>query len=338
MAIKDVTVIIDVERPTPLLGFGKPLILGSSTEGKPYKTYNLDSLDGVKADYGVGTEEYKAAAAIYAQGDHAPKEIAIAQRKNGTEPETIDQVLARVWGEDFYFLTATTTDDAEVDAIAAYVDLENYRQFFTRSDDPVRIAAFKAKLYKRSTMFEHDDIVKYPEAALIGRCGSAPVGSLTWKGKTLAGIQPMDINGTELKAIHDRGAITYVTKAGDNVTSEGKTVSGDFIDSIHGQDYIKYSIEYEVQKLFNRAEKVPYTNAGIAQIESKVRTVLQRAAKQGLIDIVDNIPQYGTTFKSRANSDAAEIAARTYTGGEFWYREAGAIHDSIIRGQVRISA
>lgn len=336
--LKDVNVIIDVEKPTPILGFGKVLILGSSATGAPYKTYKLDSLDGVKADYATTTEEYKAAAALYGQGDYAPQEIAIAQIKTGTEPETVTEAMERVWGEDFYFIVSTSAVAADRDAIAAYVDLQNYRMYFTRASDAAEIAAFKAKLFTRSVMFEHTDITNYPEVAWIGRAGSAPVGSITWKGNILAGIQPMDIDSTQLNEIHLRGANTYVTKAGDNVTSEGKTVSGEFIDDIHSKDFIKYSIEFAVQKLFNRVDKVPFTDAGIAQIEAQVRTVLQRGSNQGMINIENDVPQFGTTFARRSQVDPAEIAARIYNGGEFWYVPAGAIHESTIRGHVRITA
>lgn len=63
MSISDVTVNIAVLKPTPILGgFGKPLILGSSTAGKEFKDY-LD-IDAVKTDYAASTEEYKAAAAL----------------------------------------------------------------------------------------------------------------------------------------------------------------------------------------------------------------------------------------------------------------------------------
>lgn len=114
---KDVNVIIQIETPTPRLGFGKPLILGSAATAKPYKTY-LD-LATVKADYGETTEEYKAPAAIWAQGDYAPAEIAIARQKTGTEPETVSDVLERLLKEDWYFLITTTTTQSDVDEFAA---------------------------------------------------------------------------------------------------------------------------------------------------------------------------------------------------------------------------
>lgn len=333
--MSDVNVIIDIERPTPKFGFGKPLILGSSVAGSAYKTY-VD-LEGVKADFAITTEEYKAALALLNQDDDSPAEIAIMCRKTGATPQTIEEALAIAFTKDWYFLLATTTDLEEVGDIAAAVDQDDSREFFTRSDDLVDVGVLMGAGYKRTTVIYHTTITNYPEAAWIGRAGSAPVGSVTWKFKTLAGIAPLDISATMLANIHAAGANTYVTKAGEAQTSEGKTLSGEYIDIIHAKDYVKFNIEYGVQTLLNNAPKISYDDTGIAQIESVVRTVLQRAFNQGIIARdADGMALYGTTFKGRAQVDPADRAARTYNGGEFWFELAGAIHETTIRGHIRL--
>ncbi|WP_336761741.1 DUF3383 family protein [Paenibacillus sp. USHLN196] len=331
---KDVNVIIDIESPTPRLGFGKPLILGSAATGKPYKTYA--DLASVKAEFGETTEEYKAALAIWNQGDAAPAEIAIARQKTGVDSETVSDVLERLMKEDWYFLVTTTTLQADVEEFAAAIELDGTREYFTRSSDLVVVAALKSKLYSRTTVFYHTTISNYPEAALIGRVGSAPVGSVTWKFKFLQGIEPLDITNTELNEIHAAGAITYVTKAGRNQTSEGKTLSGEWIDVIHSKDYIKANIEYGIQILFADTDKVSFDNTGIAQLESVTRNVLRQAFLQNMIaQDDDGLPLYGTNFKRRSEVDPADRALRTYNGGEFWFDLAGAIHETTIRGLIR---
>ncbi|UVI28169.1 DUF3383 domain-containing protein [Paenibacillus spongiae] len=329
---KDVTVIIDMARPTPRLGFGKPLILGASTTGAAYKTYA--DLEGVKTDYAETTEEYKAAFALLNQGDDSPAEIAIMCRR--TE-QSLSEALTEAFTKDWYFLISTTSDIDDVGEIAAAVEQDNSREFFIRSSDLVDVGVLRGAGYSRTTVIYHTNIANYPEAAWIGRAGSAPVGSVTWKFKPLNGIAPLEISNTELLAIHTTGANTYVTKAGDNVTSEGKTLSGEYIDIIHAKDYVKFSIEFGVQKLLNSSPKVPYDDTGIAQIESVVQTVLQRSFNQGIIAAdADGLPLLGTTFKPRAEVDPADRAARKYNDGEFWFELAGAIHETKIRGQIRL--
>lgn len=332
---KDVKVIIDIERPTPKLGFGKPLILGESLAGAPYKTYA--DLAGVKVDYPETTEVYKAAFALLNQGDDSPAEIAVICRRTDKKEQKLSEVLAEAFTKDWYFLIATRRDLETVGEIAAAVEQDNSRQFFTRSDNLGDVGVLRGKGYSRTTIIHHKDVSNYPEAAWVGRTGSAAVGTVTWKFKTLTGITPLPISNTELATVHDAGANAYVTKAGDNVTSEGKTLSGEYIDIIHAKDYVKFNIEHGVQKLLNSAPKVRYDDTGIAQIESVVRTALQRAYNQGIIAAdSDGQPLFGTIFKARAQVDPADRATRKYNGGEFWFELAGAIHETTIRGQIRL--
>lgn len=328
---KDVTVIIDIQQPRAVVGFGKPLIIGSSATAKEYKSYA--SLEELDKDHAKNSEVYKAALAIFGQ-DNRPPELAVMLKK--TE-DTWEEFLPKVFDKDFYFLVSTSSTVENIIAIADAIETVDSKQFFASSSNLADVASIKAKGYKCTTVFYHTTVDNYPEAALVGEAGSKPVGSITWKGQRLVGVQPLEISAAELKDIHDAGAITYVTKAGDPVTSEGKTISGEYIDVIHAKHYTIYSIEYEVQKLFNNArnQKIAYENSGIAQIEGAVRTVLQRCFLQGIIArSADGAASYSTTFKTREQTTPLERASRVYTGGSFEFELAGAIHETTIRGVV----
>ncbi|WP_312118169.1 DUF3383 family protein [Brevibacillus reuszeri] len=323
---------IDIQRPTPRVGFGKPLIIGSSTAGQDYKNYA--DIDAIKKDFTENSEVYKAAFSLFNQEDNSPAEIAVMLRK--TEDNLAD-FLSNAFKKDWYFLVSTSSTLANITAIADAVEQNNSRQFFASTSSKADLAVIKDKKYSRTTIIYHETVDNYPEAAWIGEAASAAVGSLTWKFKTLKGIQPMDLDATELNEIHELGANAYVTKAGDDVTSEGRTVSGEFIDIIHSRDFLTFSIEYAVQKLLNRAPKIGYDDTGISQIESTVRTVLQRADNQGMIaKDADGIGMYGTKFKSRQEVDAADREAREYNDGEFFFENAGAIHKARIRGLIKL--
>ena len=335
MPKSDVTVIIDVQRPTPKLGFGKPLILGSSAAGSAYKNYS--DLAGVLVDFANTTEEYKAAAALFGQGDNSPAQIAIITRKTSEPAVELDDFLPTLFLKDWYYLIATTAEVDDVILIADAVEADGTREFFTRSSSKTDLAEILVGDYERTTVFYHTTISNYPETAWVGRCGAADVGSLTWKAKTLTGITPLDISATELDEIHELGANTYLSKAGQSVTSEGKTVSGEYIDIVQSKDYVKASIELAVQSLINNTGKIPYDDTGIAMIEATVRTVLQRCFNTGMIAAdADGLGLYGTTFKTRAEVDPADRAERTYNDGEFFFELAGAIHTTTIRGAIRL--
>ncbi|ULO10272.1 DUF3383 family protein [Paenibacillus sp. 19GGS1-52] len=342
LSISDVTVTIAVLKPTPILGgFGKPLILGSSAAGKDFKNYS--DIAAVLVDYATTTEEYKAAAATFAQ-KNPPAEIAIVSRRTGTTPEALVDILPKLFLKDWHFLISTSTLVTDITTIGDAIEADKSRQYFFRTSVQADLTAILVKKYTRTYGFYHiaAEVAKYPEAAWVGAVGSLPVGSVTWKGWTLVGIAPLDITATELAAIHALGANTYVTKSGTDVTSDGKAVSGDFIDLIHSQDFVVFSVQYAVQDLFNQAQaalsKIPYDNRGIAQIESAVRTVLQRAYLQGMIAVdEDGVPLFNTTFPPRSQMDAAQIAARNYPDGQFDFVPAGAVHTAAIRGTIKFA-
>ncbi|WP_347326796.1 DUF3383 family protein [Paenibacillus wenxiniae] len=336
--LNDVTVVIDIQRPTPKTGLGRPLIIGSSgaATGKDYKIYY--ELSAVLADFANTTEVYKAAYALFNQGDNSPESIAIMLYPTGA---TLVDWLPTIFAKDWYYLVSTDRTAANIIAIADAVALDNTRQFFAASSSKTDLANYLAKKWKRTTVFYHTNIANYPDAALVGQAGSFEAGSATWKFQPLNGIVALDMTRTELEAIHALGAITYVTKAGDDVTSEGKTVSGEYIDIVQSQDWLIMNIELAVQKLFNRASaagsKIPYDNRGIAQIEGEVRVVLKRADENEMIAHDDDgLPLYSTTFKTRSQVDPADREAREYKGGSFEFELAGAIHKTKITGLIRL--
>ncbi|MCY7484432.1 DUF3383 family protein [Paenibacillus alvei] len=335
LAVKgDVDVVIEVQRPTPKLGFGKPLIVGSSTAGQAYKNYA--DLEAVKADFDEKTEVFKAARAIFLQ-DNAPAEIAIMCRKTDATPQPLSEVMTEAFKRDWYFVVPTSELVADITAIADAVEQDGTRQFIACSGKKTDLGAIKKKGYKRTTIFYHTDPSSYPDAAMVGAVGSLDVGSVTWKFKKLNGIVPLDIDTTEMNEIHDLGAITYVVKAGDPQTSEGKTVNGEYIDIVHSRDYLVSSISFAVQKLFNRTDKVRFDNVGIAMIEGEVRTVLKRADLSGMIAHDDDgLPIYSTSFIPRSQVDPADREKRVYNGGTFEFELSGAIHQTKIKGIIKL--
>ena len=125
--------------------------------------------------------------------------------------------------------------------------------------------------------------------------------------------------------------------AGDIVTSEGKVTSGEYIDIIDSKDWIIQQIEYGCQKLLNNSSKLPYSDTGIAALQGVVRTVLQEAFDNGMIATdSEGAALYSVNFKSREDMSDADRASRAYTGGNFTFTLAGAIHSAEINGELQI--
>lgn len=182
------------------------------------------------------------------------------------------------------------------------------------------------------------DETQYAVGALIGKLGNQTVGSITWKFKTLNGVKAVDFSKSQIDKLHKNGIFTYVNKAGIDQTSDGITIGNEFIDALHGDDWVKASIETEVQNLLSTSGKVTFDSAGIAQIDGVVTGVLQDATTNGivLIDAESGQGQYTVTAQSRADTPAEDIAQRHYNGLSFSYTRAGAIHSVTVHGTVAL--
>lgn len=336
MAIRDVTVTIDLQRPAGLIGFGKPLILGSKDGGFAYKEYT--ELDGLAVDFPSTTEVYKAARALKTQGVNSPEIFAVAAYDStGGDPIT---TLQEVWEKDWYFLISTETEIDSIKALADVVEEKAFKMFATRASDESDLAILKAQEYERTFVLYHsnpDELVKYPDAAWVGAKGSQPVGTVTWKFAELLGIHADELPNSKVRDIHNAGGNVYVNRGGQPRTGEGITVQGEFIDVIMAKDWVQVNIENSVQSLLNNSPKIPYTNSGIAQLEAATINILRQGYNQGIIaEDGDGLPLYSTDFPTREQVPPTDRANRIYTGASFSFELAGAIHETKIHGTILI--
>ena len=334
----DVIVNIDIKKTVGLnVDFGKPLIIAELTSAVAYKEFA--SLEEVKETYTGNTDAEKkviAMAEMIFKQEHKPKKIAIAccspAEESASTPALVD-LLNSLYDKDWYYLLCADNTQNIVIALADVIEANKRKMYVTRTSTSTVLEAIKEKEYTRTVVFFHEPVEEYADAGLVGECGARTVGEITWKFKTINGLTPADYTQTKIDSIHADGAICYVTKAGDNITSEGIVVSGEYIDVMNAMDWIQFNVEYRVQKLFNSNPKIPYTNNGIAMIENEVVGVLQTAYSNGIIaENDDNIPEYSTDFPGRSATTEADRKKREYNLGSFEAVLSGAIHVAVLRG------
>lgn len=335
----DVIVDIDIKRATGLVTteIGKPLIIAEMTSAVAYQEFA--SLEDVKETYTGTTDAEKkvvAMAEMIFKQSHKPDKIAIAccaPAEEGASTPALVDLLNSVYDKDWYYLLCVDNAQDTIIALADVIEAKKRKMFITRTSTDTVLDAVKAKGYTRTVVFFHEPVGEYADAGLVGECGARTVGEITWKFKTINGLTPADYTQTKVDGIHEKGGICYVTKAGDNITSEGIVVSGEYIDVINAMDWIQFNVEYRVQKLFNSNPKIPYTNNGIAMIENEVIGVLQTAYNNGIIaEDDDNIPEYKTDFPGRSETSAVDRQKREYNLGSFEAVLSGAVHIAVIRG------
>lgn len=331
--ISDVKVIISTKKVPGKRAFGMPLLLASMETAAVLYTV-CANIDEVKKVFPETTPTYKAAATLFMQ-DNAPSKIAVC---GSTEKATT--ALEKEWDKDWRQLILVSNEkegDDTFDVISTYIEAKKDKMFFAHISDVIAITT-AIKKNERTVAFCHKGGADtFPQAALVGATAGLDTGSFTYKNTILKGVESEVFTDAELDAIHAAGAICFLAKAGDNVTSEGKVLSGEYVDIIDSKDYVVKNIEYSIQKVLNSAKKIPYDNNGIAMLESATINVLKDAYNKGMIAIKeDGMPDYSSTFATRDNTAASDRAERKYLNGSFSFGLAGAIHNVEIHGEIII--
>lgn len=328
----DVSVKISLTKPVGKLGFGIPLILEEKATKAVDYTECTELSEIVAAGFAETTNVYKTAALIFAQ-DNAPKTIAVCATADDTKTwlSDVDNV-----GKDWRQLIVTGSDVSVADIMTTIETLDNKLYFASLPVDDTTELTVKG--VERTVLFYcTDKNYPVPVAALVGATAGLPAGSLTYKNMILKGIEPQKLTKTQVSDIHKKGGITFVTKAGDNVTTEGKVAGGEYIDIIDSKDYIISNLEYQTQKALNTMDKIPYTNTGITILENVAVSILRNAYTNGIIaENEDGTPAYAVSYAKIADVDGADKAARRYIKGQFAFTLAGAIHEVEITGEIII--
>lgn len=329
MPLKDVTVDISVSSPAPRIGLGRVLILTEKVGAPTYKEYV--SLEALALDYADGTPAHAKAETVFSQNNR-PDVVSVATYETGAPEASLNAFYNRAW----HFVLLANDVAAEQLEVANLVEAKDFKFFAALVDDNIGREALRDK--KRTIVFDHNIAGEHLDAAAVGSLGSLPVGSITWKFKgNFVGITPRYLTETELAEVETDNALAYVYKAGKGQLTDGIDATGEFIDALHGKDFVKVDMENEIQYALQNADKVPYDARGIGLIDGAATTTLQRAFNQGIVaQTGDKLPDYMISTLSRDQVDPGDRAARVYAGLSFEFGLAGAIHEARVKGQIRI--
>lgn len=165
-------------------------------------------------------------------------------------------------------------------------------------------------------------------------------GSETWAYKSLSGIEPENFTTAEMQALESAGLNYFVKCAGKNITLNGKTVSGEWIDIIRFRDWLQNDMQKRIYNVLTMNSKVAYTSAGITLIENQMlASLMQGQANGGIAETeFDNegneIPGFTTSVPDAVSISDADKAERALKNCKFTARLAGAIHLVEVNGRI----
>lgn len=187
----------------------------------------------------------------------------------------------------------------------------------------------KTNAYSRTLVQYHPAPDQCAGAALLGACLPLIPGSETWLGKNLAGITPVNLTTTQRANIVAKNGNSYETTAGLNVTFNGMVGNGNFVDVTRGLDALGDDIKKSIFGAIASNPKIPYTDAGIAILESELRGALKRGVTAGIITA-----GFSITVPLAANVSPADKAARVLNGMTFNAQLQGAVHKGNVLGNI----
>lgn len=256
----------------------------------------------------------------------------------------IDLIRTNLDGNDDWYLGLLDSyGEAEILAMAGAIEAIDKIYIATTSDADVLTSAIddvgstlRDLSRVRTSLIWHENPHTGPDAAWAGACLPTDPGSITWAFKTLSGISPSVLSTSEIANIDSKAVNRYVTKAGTNATYFGyvsDAVTYKYIDIVRGLDFVKARLQEKIFGQLKAAPKIPYTNAGIAIIETAVREVMSLAVSQGVFSS-DTPPVVSVPDVSEVQTN--DKANRILTDVKFNAVLAGAIHKVEIRGTVTV--
>lgn len=228
------------------------------------------------------------------------------------------------------FVVSTINEGASVKTISDWVENKELLYFVTVELESVVEGNKNSHTVAALSTDENNFIAE----GLCSIMATSEVGSVTGKFKQILGAKSQNVTQSELDALHENGMITYVTKMGEDQTSEGITLSGEYIDVILSEIWIKKTMEYRLMKLALDNGKIPYDDVGIAMLVSVVNGVLQEGVANGTILSQGGTDFYSIEYVSREDTPFTDIGTRQYNGISWEATLTGAIHGGVITGKL----
>ena len=306
-------------------GFGTILILDHETE----RSYDKLTRETVK-DLGEDTRAYKLAARLFGQSP-GPVDIAIAGVES-IEPGDLVKALNDLMdiNNEWFFLTCTDNSPEAIRELAAFAEMQDKiyattTQDVTRNEGGSYTSVITELEYNNTFVAYHED-----EESFLGEglavIMSHDIGSKTAKFKTISGVLESNARASMIDFLHDNGSFTYKRKLGNLETTEGYVTTGEYIDTILGEYWIRFRMEEAAQRVASTNDKIPYINPGIGLLVGAAEEVLSEAVDRNIL------ADYIVDYRRREDVPSNQVALRQYNYTEWIGQMSGAIHTGRIKG------
>ncbi|HFE8496584.1 MULTISPECIES: DUF3383 family protein [Raoultella] len=289
--------------------FGSMLILGDSTIipiAERLRAYS--AADDIGDDFGVDSEEYKAAVIWFSQQPQ-PTLIYVGRwvktletGEAGTVETLLQAVNALMDYNSWYGLHLAVPEadypvDADIISVAAAIEASTVSRIFGITTDEATIldaatttdlaSKLKAAKYSR-TFIQYSTSSLYAALSAFARAFTVDfTGSnttITLKFKQQPGITYETLGTSQANNLEAKNCNVYVYYENDTaILEQGVMSNGDFFDERHGLDWLQNAVQTaDFNTLYTSTTKIPQTDAGTTTRIANIELVLDKAVQNGL--------------------------------------------------------
>jgi hypothetical protein len=327
-------------------GFGTPIIIAQHDYLKQ-RVQSFSSLAEIFAIRDVEKEKalpeekqfhkhplYLMASAIFSQNPSVPKLKIGKRQSNESVTEALNNIINGDADGDFYGVLLLPNDPKkDYVELAQAVASKRLLAGIDIDDGIIDIAATlnKSEGARRIFTVFKEEQNEYPAAAWMGRMLTQAPGSTSWAFKELLGIKKSKLSADKIGKLKAAVINRHIDINKVGVTMDGKVMKDEYIDIIHGVDWLHVRIQERLFRLLMINEKIPYTLKGIDLVRSEIMAQLKEAVYRGLL-APEPEPQVSTP--AIEDIDPVTRGQRKLPDVSFSGRLAGAIHEIEIRGTV----
>lgn len=285
------------------------LILGDSTVipiAERLRAYS--SADDIGDDFGVDSEEYKAAVIWFSQQPQ-PTLVYVGRwvktletAETGTVETVLQAVNAMMDYNSWYGLHIAVPEadypvDADIISVAAAIEASTVSRIFGITSDAATIldaatttdlaSKLKAAKYSR-TFIQYSTSSRYAALSAFARAFTVDfTGSnttITLKFKVEPGVTYETLSTSQANNLEAKNCNVYVYYENDTaILEQGVMSNGDFFDERHGLDWLQNAVQTaDFNTLYTSTTKIPQTDAGTTTRIANIELVLDKAVTNGL--------------------------------------------------------
>lgn len=256
-----------------------------------------------------------------------------------------DLTAIRAEDDDWYCALLDSNSSAEILALGAIIEPLTPKKILVAQSadtevlnaDSITDVAYLAsdRDYFRSHVSFHPHIAtvdSWIAASLVGSALAYSPGSVTWVNRELVGIGDWAPTSARRAALVAKSSGSIETVAGRKVTFGGKVGGGEWLDIIHGLDWLHARIGERVFGLLVSAQgdKIGFTDKGIARVHAELRAQLTEASAAPS----NLLATWSTTVPTAASLSSGQRATRVLPNVTFSATVQGAIHAVNVAGTV----